>query len=188
MERRIRDGLADLARTAEATAELAADVATIARRYTAALKAGGRLFFAGNGGSAAAAQHIATEYVVRFHRARRAFAATALTTDTSMLTAAGNDLGFEQIFARQIEALGRESDVLIVHSTSGASPNLLEAARTARSRGMTVVAFLGKGGGPLQALADLSVVIPSSETSRIQELHLALEHCIVAEVERELAV
>jgi D-sedoheptulose 7-phosphate isomerase len=187
VDQRIREGLADLARTAEATAALATDAAAIARCYAAALRAGGRLFFAGNGGSAAAAQHIAAEYVVRFLAARRAFAASALTTDTSMLTAAGNDLGFEQIFARQVEALGRAGDVLILHSTSGASPNLLAAARTGRSNGMTVVAFLGKGGGPLKALADLSIVIPSQETSRIQELHLALEHCIVAEVERELA-
>ena len=187
VERRIRDGLAELARTAEATAGLAAEVAAIARCYAAALKAGGRLYFAGNGGSAADAQHIATEYVVRFLGSRQAFAATALTTDTSTLTAAGNDLGFDQIFARQIEALGREGDVLIVHSTSGTSPNLLAAARTGRSKGMTVVAFLGKDGGPLRSLADLSIVVPSQEVSRIQELHLALEHCIVAEVEREMA-
>jgi len=187
VERRIREGLADLARTAEATAALAAEVAGIARCYAAALKAGGRLYFAGNGGGAAAAQHVAAEYLVRFLGPRQALAATALTTDTSTLTAAGNDLGFEQIFARQIEALGHPGDVLILHSTSGASPNLLAAARAGRSRGMTVVAFLGKGGGPLRSLADLSIVIPSQETSRIQELHLALEHCIVGEVERELA-
>ncbi len=187
MESRIRAGLADLARTAEASAALAGDVAAVARRFADALRAGGRLYFAGNGGSAADAQHIATEYVVRFQARRRPFAAAALTTDTSTLTAAGNDLGFEQVFARQVEALGRAGDVLVLHSTSGDSPNLLAAARAARDRDMTVVAFLGKGGGALRHLSHLAVLVPSQETSRIQELHLALEHCIVAEVERELA-
>lgn len=186
MEDRIRSGLEDLARTADATAALASDAAAVARRYAEALRSGGRLYFAGNGGSAADAQHIATEYVIRLRKPRRALAAVALTTDTSLLTAAGNDLGFEQVFARQIEAHGRAGDVLVLHSTSGASPNLLAAARAARERGMTVVAFLGGGGGPLREVADLAVVVPSSETSRIQELHLALEHCIAAEVEREL--
>ena len=183
---RITAGLTALARTAEATQAEAASVARVLARYLETLRRGGTLFFAGNGGSAADAQHIATEYVVRFRAARRPFAAVALTTDTSLLTAAGNDFGFEQVFARQIEALGRAGDLLILHSTSGASPNLLAAAAAARAKGVGVVAFLGQGGGTLRALADDAILVPSDDVSRIQELHLALEHLIVELVEEEL--
>ncbi|NOT08171.1 MAG: SIS domain-containing protein [Gemmatimonadales bacterium] len=184
---RIRTGLADLARTATATAELAPETAAMAERYIDTLRRGGTLFFAGNGGSAADAQHLATEYVVRFRASRRPFAAVALTTDTSLLTAAGNDLGFEQVFARQVEALCRPGDLLILHSTSGVSPNLVAAAAAARAKAVSVVAFLGKDGGALRDLVDQALVVPSSDTSRIQELHLALEHLIVEAVEGELA-
>ncbi len=183
---RITAGLADLARTAEATSALAPAVAALVRRYADTIRRGGTIFFAGNGGSAADAQHLATEYVVRFREARRPYAAIALTTDTSLLTAAGNDLGFEQIFARQIEALGRAGDLLVLHSTSGASRNLLAAASAARIRGVAVVAFLGGSGGPLRAHVDEAIVIPSDNGSRIQEMHLALEHLIVEAVEEEL--
>lgn len=182
----IRAGLEALARTAQATAALSGEVAELAARYTAVLRNGGTLFFAGNGGSAADAQHLATEYVVRFRATRRAFAAIALTTDTSLITAAGNDLGFEQIFARQVEALCRPGDLLILHSTSGASVNLLAAARAARAKGVAVAALLGRDGGALRELVDVAVVVPSQDTSRIQELHLALEHLIVEAVEEEL--
>lgn len=185
-EARIRDGLAALARTAAATAELAPRVAGLAARYASVLRSGGTLCFAGNGGSAADAQHLATEYVVRFRGERRAFAAMALTTDTSLLTAAGNDLGFEQVFARQVEALCRPGDLLVLHSTTGASANLLAAARAARAKGTGVVAFLGRDGGPLLALVDEGIVVPSDDTSRIQELHLVLEHLIVELVEEAL--
>jgi D-sedoheptulose 7-phosphate isomerase len=183
---RVRAGLAALADAAAATAGQAPAVVRMAERYIAALRGGGTLFFAGNGGSAADAQHLATEYVVRFRAARAPFAAVALTTDTSLLTAAGNDLGFEQIFARQVEALCRPGDLLVLHSTSGASPNLLAAARAARGKGVPVAGFLGRGGGPLLALVDEGIVIPSDDPSRIQELHLALEHLIVELVEEEL--
>ncbi len=159
------------------------DVAALAQRYVAVLSGGGTLYFAGNGGSAADAQHLATEYVVRFRQPRRPFSAVALTTDTSLLTAAGNDLGFEQIFARQVEAHCRPGDLLILHSTTGASLNLLAAARAARAMGVAVAAFLGRDGGPLRDLADIAIVVPSDDTSRIQELHLALEHLIVEVVE-----
>jgi D-sedoheptulose 7-phosphate isomerase len=185
-EDRIRDGLKELARLAEASVSLAPDVARLARRYGATLRSGGTLYFAGNGGSAADAQHLATEYVVRFRGPRRPFSAIALTTDTSLLTAAGNDLGFEQIFARQVEALCRTGDLLSLHSTSGASANLLAAARAARAKGVFVAAFLGRGGGALLELSDQAIVIPSDDTSRIQELQLALEHLIVGSVEEEL--
>lgn len=184
---RIEKGLTELAKTAEATRALAPAVAALAERYVATLRQGGTLFFAGNGGSAADAQHLATEYMVRFRDPRRPFAAIALTTDSSMLTAAGNDLGFDQIFARQLEALARPGDLLILHSTTGASPNLLRAAEMARQRGAGVAAFLGRGGGPLLPLVDHAIVIPSDVTSRIQEMHLTLEHLVVEAVEEALA-
>jgi D-sedoheptulose 7-phosphate isomerase len=183
---RIEAALRDLARLAEATTGLSRAVAAIAERYVATLRGGGRLFFAGNGGSAADAQHLATEYVVRYRGNRRALAAVALTTDSSLLTAAGNDLGFEAVFARQVEALARPGDLLILHSTSGESPNLLAAARAARKLGVGTVAFLGKGGGALKDLVDLALVVPSGETSHIQEIQLALEHVIAEVVEDAL--
>ena len=184
---RLTRGLESLAALAQRVArEHAATVAAIAERYVEALRAGGTLFFAGNGGSAADAQHIATEYVVRYQTNRPAFRALALTTDTSLLTACANDLGFDEVFARQVEALGRPGDVLVLHSTSGESPNVVRAAQAARARGVAVIAFLGKSGGDLKDLADLAVVIPSDDTARIQELHLALEHVICEMVEDRL--
>jgi len=150
------------------------------------VRGGGTLFFCGNGGSAADAQHLATEYVVRYMRQRRPYPAIALTTDTSLLTAAGNDFGFEHIFARQIEALAKTGDLLIIHSTSGASPNVLRAAEAARDRGVPVLAFSARDGGPLRELADHSVIIPTDRTDRAQELHLCIEHIICDLVERTL--
>jgi D-sedoheptulose 7-phosphate isomerase len=184
---RVKAALEALARTARATVPQIPAVARIAEQCAATLRAGGTLYFAGNGGSAAQAQHIATEYVVRLRTARRPFAAVALTADTSVLTAAGNDLGFEQVFARQVEALCGPEDLLILHSTSGASPNLCAAANVARARGVPVVAFLGEDGGALRALADFVVLVPAKDSSRIQEMHLVLEHLIVELVEHELA-
>ena len=182
----VRAGLEALARAALDSAALSDRVAAAARRYADTLRSGGSLFFCGNGGSAADAQHIATEYVVRYAATRRPLAAIALTTDSSLLTAAANDLGFEYVFARQVEALCRRGDLLVLHSTSGESPNLLAAARAARERGVTTVAFLGRGGGALAALVDDALVVPSDDTGRIQVIHLALEHLIVELVEAEL--
>src|SRR5690348_200533 len=150
------------------------------------VRAGGTLFFCGNGGSAADAQHMATEYVVRYMRNRRAYPAVALTTDSSLLTAAGNDFGFEYVFARQIDALAKPDDLLIIHSTSGNSPNVLRAAQSAREKGVKVLAFSARDGGELRALADLSVIIPTTRTDRAQELHLCIEHLICELVEHEL--
>jgi D-sedoheptulose 7-phosphate isomerase len=147
---------------------------------------GGTLFLCGNGGSAADAQHIATEYVVRYMRDRRAYPAVALTTDTSLLTAAGNDFGFERIFARQVEALAKPGDLLVIHSTSGNSPNVLEAAKAAHSKQVRVLAFSARDGGPLKQLADHSVIVPTLRTDRAQELHLCIEHLICELVERAL--
>ena len=131
----------------------------------------GTLLFCGNGGSAADAQHMATEYVVRYLRTRRAYPAIALTTDTSLLTAAGNDLGFDQVFSRQVEALGKPGDLLIIHSTSGNSPNVLKAAEAARAKKIDVLGFSAHDGGALKALATHCIIIPTQRTDRAQELH-----------------
>jgi len=184
---RLRQGLESLAALAQRVAAEHGDIiATIADRYAGALRAGGTLFFAGNGGSAADAQHLATEYVVRYQSTRPALRAVALTTDTSLLTACANDMGFDEIFARQVEALAKPGDVLVLHSTSGESPNVLRAAQSARARGVAVIAFLGRGGGQLKELADIALVIPSDNTARIQEIHLAVEHLICEMVEEQL--
>ncbi|MEP6493801.1 MAG: SIS domain-containing protein [bacterium] len=168
--------LADLATTIARTMGPELDRALEMVRETVVAR--GTLFFCGNGGSAADAQHLSTEYVVRYMRNRRAYPAIALTTDTSILTAAGNDFGFEQVFARQIEALARPGDLVIIHSTSGNSPNVLAAATAARAKGVRVLAFSARGGGPLRDLADHSVIIPTTRTDRAQELHLCIEHLI----------
>ncbi|MBA3344803.1 MAG: SIS domain-containing protein [Gemmatimonadales bacterium] len=183
---RVEQALESLARRALESRALGGRVAALAARYAAVLREGGTLFFCGNGGSAADAQHLATEYVVRYGDTRPAFSAIALTTDSSLLTAAGNDFGFDRIFARQIEALCRAGDLLVLHSTSGRSPNLVCAARAARAKGVFTVAFLGQGGGPLAEEVDEAVMVPTKETSEIQILQLALEHVIVELVEAEL--
>ncbi len=179
--------LRDLAATAERVAtELGPqmDRALEMVRDTVARK--GTLFFCGNGGSAADAQHLATEYVVRYMRNRRAYPAIALTTDTSLLTAVGNDLGFDYIFARQVEALSRPGDLLVIHSTSGNSPNVLRAAEAARANNVGVLAFSARDGGALRALADHNVIIPTDRTDRAQELHMCIEHIICDIVEQTL--
>ena len=182
----IDTGLREIARLAETTLSQKTAIAKIVERYCTTLRQGGTLFFAGNGGSAADAQHMATEYVVRFRDNRRPFAAIALTTDTSLITATGNDLSFDEIFSRQVEALCRKNDLLVVHSTSGNSPNLVRAVEAARACGAGVVALLGKGGGRVAALVDDAIVIESNSTSHIQEMHLAIQHLITECVEAEL--
>ena len=180
-------GLRDLATLAQAVAEQmgpALEQALTLVRET--VRSGGTLFFCGNGGSAADAQHIATEYVVRYMRNRRAYPAVALTTDTSLLTAASNDMGFESVFARQVDALARSGDLLVIHSTSGNSPNVLAAANAARAKGVRVLSFSARDGGALKALSDHMIVIPTPRTDRAQELHLCIEHLICELVEREL--
>jgi len=184
---RIRESLDGLAALAgRVAAEHADDIAAIVDRYEATLRGGGTLFFAGNGGSAADAQHLATEYVVRYQTNRPAMRAVALTTDTSLLTACANDMGFDEVFARQVEALADPGDLLVLHSTSGESPNVIRAAQAARARGVPVVALLGRTGGQLKDLADVALIIPSDDTARIQELHLAIEHVICDLVEDRL--
>jgi D-sedoheptulose 7-phosphate isomerase len=183
---RVEDGLDDLARLATASKALSDQIARVATRYAAVLRGGGTLYFCGNGGSAADAQHLATEYVVRFRLSRRPFAAVALTTDTSLLTALANDFGVEQMFARQVAASGRRGDVLIAISTSGNSPNVLRAAEEARGRGLKTIALTGTSGGELAPLADVAIRIPSTVTAHIQECHLAVEQLLALLVERDL--
>jgi D-sedoheptulose 7-phosphate isomerase len=184
---RIEAGLREMAETALRTAEqIGPQLEQAARMVRDAVQRGGTLFFCGNGGSAADAQHMATEYVVRYMRNRRAYPAIAITTDTSLLTAAGNDMGFDLVFARQVEALARPGDLLIIHSTSGNSPNVLRAAEAARAKGVPVLAFSARDGGALAALADHSVIVPTSPTDRAQEVHLNVEHTICELVEELL--
>lgn len=181
------DALGDLASTAErVVAQLgpAMDRALAMVRET--VQRGGTLYFCGNGGSAADAQHLATEYVVRYMRNRRAYPAVALTTDTSLLTAAANDFGFNEVFARQIEALAKPGDLLIIHTTSGNSPNLLRAAEAARAKGVQVLAMSARDGGKLKALATHNVIVPTDRTDRAQELQLCIQHVICDQIERDL--
>lgn len=183
-----RAQLEALGRLAERCArELADEIEALATRVATTLRAGGTLFFCGNGGSAADAQHLAAEYVVRFRRKRRALRALALTVDTSVLTAGANDFGFEQVFARQLEALAHPGDLVFLHSTSGESENLIVAAGTARRLGVTTVALLAGGGGRLRERADLALLVPTDVTARAQELHLALGHIVCDLVDRAFA-
>lgn len=153
-----------------------------------ALKNDNKILLCGNGGSAADSQHIATEFTIRLNHEikRKGLPAIALTTDTSALTAGGNDIGFENTFARLVEALGRKGDVLIGISTSGNSENILKAADKARENGMTVIGLLGKDGGKLKAKCDLPIVVPSDNTQRIQEGHITIGHIVSELVEMEL--
>lgn len=149
---------------------------------------GGKIFLFGNGGSAGDAQHIATELTVRYVEDRAPIAAIALTTDTSALTAIGNDLGFDQLFARQLAALGRPGDLAIGISTSGRSPNVLAGLRTALDIGLTVAALTGRNGGDLVDLADPLLVVPSDTTARIQEMHITLGQMLCGALERRLGL
>ena len=157
-----------------------------AARVTAdALKAGRKLMVCGNGGSAADAQHLVAEFVSRLVRNRPALRAGALTTDTSIMTAIGNDYGYENVFERQVEALGIKGDVLLAISTSGNSKNCIKALKLARAMGIHTVSYLGNDGGVMKALSDINVIVPSSITMNIQESHLALEHIFCLLVERQ---
>ncbi len=177
----------ELATLAESVANMfSAQISDIAGRVINALTTERKLMFCGNGGSAADAQHLATEYVVRFRRNRQPMAALALTTDTSLLTAAANDFGFEHVFARQVQALGQAGDILFLHSTSGQSGNLLHAAAAARERGVLTVALLARGGGPLAALVDVALILPTESSAHAQELHIAIGHVICDLVEAQL--
>ena len=161
-------------------------IAEAAQIIINAYKAGKKLLLIGNGGSAADAQHIAAELSGRFKLERKGLPAIALTTNTSTLTALANDYGYENVFSRQVEALANDKDVLIALTTSGASPNILKAVKTARAKNVAVIALTGKNGDKLEGRADLTILVPSDNTPRIQEAHITIGHIICQLVEREL--
>lgn len=176
-------------RVAQATREaVQRDFAHLVGCCLTSLENGGKLMFFGNGGSAADAQHLATELTVRFSVNRPAIPALALTTDTSALTAIGNDLGFDALFSRQIEALGRPGDVAIGISTSGTSPNIIKGLEKAREMGLVAAALGGKDGGLMKGLADPLIIVPSFTTAHIQEMHITLGQMLCQALEKSLGL
>lgn len=179
---RIQQQFTDSAATKlAALAAMAAPIEAATRRMVASLKAGGKVMACGNGGSAADSQHFAAELLNRFEKERPPLAAIALTTDTSTLTSIANDYRYEDVFAKQVQALGKAGDVLLAISTSGNSPNVIEAIHAAHARGVTVVALTGKMGGKIAALLgadDIHLCVPADRTARIQEVHLVTIHCL----------
>ena len=179
----------ELAKLATLIADIQADKALLnqviesAETIVATLRNGGKVLLAGNGGSAADAQHIAGEFVSRFHYDRPGLAAIALTTDTSILTAIGNDYGYERLFSRQVQALGREGDVFVDISTSGNSANVIAAFEEAQKMKLTTIGFTGAKGGKMLDLCDITLRMPSTETPKIQEGHIAIGHIICGLVE-----
>jgi len=178
--------------TAAMLLEIAADetlmgeIATVAEQFIDCMRGGGKVLWCGNGGSAADAQHLAAEFVVRFTVGRPALPSLALSVDTSVLTACANDFGYEQVFARQVEALGRKGDVLVGISTSGNSPTILCALEAARNAGIVTVGFTGKGGGKMAELCDTMLRVPSERTQNIQEAHILFGHIVVGLMEETL--
>jgi len=184
----IRRQLAESARLKQAFSDaLVARIAEFAMRSAAAIRHGGKLVFFGNGGSAADAQHLAAELVVRLRTERPGLPALALTTNTSILTAAGNDYGFERIFSRQMESLVGPHDVVVALSTSGTSPNIVNAIETGRARGVFLVALTGETGGALAGRVDLLLDVPSCDPQRIQEAHITIGHIVCSLIERLVA-
>jgi D-sedoheptulose 7-phosphate isomerase len=181
----IRRQLQESARVKQSFSEdLIGRIAQFAEKSAAALRQGGKIVFFGNGGSAADAQHLAAELVVKLHSDRRGLAALALTTNSSVLTAASNDYGFEQVFSRQIESLVSSTDVLVALSTSGASPNVLRGLDAGRARGAYLVALTGETGGALREKADLLLNVPSRNPQRIQEAHITIGHIACSLIEQ----
>ena len=181
----IRRQLAESARVKQSfSSELIERIGQFAEKSAVALRSGGKIVFFGNGGSAADALHLAAELVVRLRADRRGLAALALTTNPSVLTAAGNDYGFERIFSRQIESLVAPRDVLVALSTSGASPNIVRAVEAGRERGAWLVAFTGETGGALAGKVDLLLNVPSQDPQRIQEAHITIGHIACALIEQ----
>jgi D-sedoheptulose 7-phosphate isomerase len=181
----LKQSLAALER-ANSDGALLATARAIAAAIINALRSGNKVLLIGNGGSAADAQHIAAEIIGRYKHDRAAYAAIALTTDTSALTAIANDYGFEQVFARQVEGLGQRGDVLLALSTSGRSPNILAALRTARERGLVTVGFTGSKGETLRALCDRLLVAPTDDTPIVQQIYLTIAHAICDEIEQTM--
>lgn len=166
-------------------ADHSAEIIRFGSLLAQAVRRGNMVFFMGNGGSAADSQHLAAEFVGRFQRERQGLPAVALTTDTSILTAVGNDYGFDAVFARQVEALVRAGDVVVGLSTSGNSPNVVKALQAARAKGAATVGLTGRGGGKMTALCDLCIGVPSDVTARIQEAHALIGHIACQLVDEE---
>lgn len=188
MKNIVIEQLKESARVKLAAADTLADeIVRAAEIIINAYRKGGKVLLIGNGGSAADAQHIAGELVGRFKMERKALPALALTTNTSILTAIGNDYSYDVIFVRKVEAFANHpSDILIAITTSGNSPNILKAVEAAKKQGIKVIGLTGKGGGKLKDMADLSLIVPSDDTQRIQEVHIAIGHIICDLVERQL--
>lgn len=182
----VKNQILGIAENFKALAEMSADVVQVAELCTQALKAGSKIMFCGNGGSAADSQHLAAELVGRYKLNRPAMNALALTVDTSILTAVGNDYGYDVIFSRQVEGVGRAGDVLIGLSTSGNSKNIVKAMLLAKTMGITTVALTGQGGGEMKEVADFCIAVPSMATNNIQEMHIAVGHLICELVEKEI--
>ena len=182
----ITNELEESAQTKVRLKELAGSIAEIADAIVEALRRGGKIVFFGNGGSAADAQHLAAEFVGQFHHVRKGLPALALSVNTSALTAISNDFSYEEVFARQVEALVGEKDLVVGISTGGNSPNVVRGIEQAKQQGATTVGLLGKGGGQLARLVDLALVIPSNSTQRIQEAHITVGHILCTLMERAL--
>jgi len=185
---KIRKALEESARVKLAIADsMTGAIATVGAKLSATLRSGGKAIFCGNGGSAADSQHLATELVVRLsgEHNRRALGAIALTTDTSILTACSNDYGFDYIFSRQVEALGKQGDLLFAISTSGNSPNIINAVTAAKKIGIATVGLLGGSGGKLATMVDFPLIIPSYDVQHIQESHIAIGHIIIGIAESD---
>ena len=174
--------------TAQTRAAVESDFDALVTACTSSVLSGGKLLFFGNGGSASDAQHLSTELVVRYVTDRAAIAALALTTDTSALTAGANDMGFDRVFARQIEALGRPGDIAIGLSTSGKSPNVLRGLEEAKARGLTAVAMVGANREQVASIADIVLSVPARTANRIQEMHILIGHALCGALERELGL
>jgi D-sedoheptulose 7-phosphate isomerase len=180
--------LADSAKVKQALAQHHIDlIVEMAQRIIGCIRQGGKVLFCGNGGSAADAQHLAAELVGRFGRHNPPLAAIALTTDTSVLTCLSNDYGFDQVFAKQVEAHGQKGDVLVGISTSGRSENVLRAVHIARQLGLSTIVLVGSDGGPLSEAAELALKVPSDNSQRIQEAHITIGHIVLDLLEKELA-
>ncbi|HUA24714.1 MAG TPA: D-sedoheptulose 7-phosphate isomerase [Steroidobacteraceae bacterium] len=184
----LRSGLEEHMEVFRRLSPLASVIQQTGRVLAATLSAGGKLLLCGNGGSAADSQHIAAELSGRFLKDRRPLAAVALSTDTSALTCIANDYGFDEVFSRQVVALGRKGDCLLAISTSGNSRNVLRAAEVARAAGIQVIGLLGRDGGALRALCDTAIVVPSATTARIQEAHIFIGHTLCAMVEEAMGL
>ncbi|WP_169940042.1 D-sedoheptulose 7-phosphate isomerase [Campylobacter sp. RM15925] len=174
----IKKELEEHKKTAEAIFGLQDEIKKACEMAASTLKNGGKILLCGNGGSAGDAQHIAAELSGRYKKERAGLAGIALTTDTSALTAIGNDYGYEFVFSRQLEAIGRSGDLLIAISTSGNSPNVIKALKTANDMGVRTLGLSGKDGGAMNGLCELNLIMPSSDTPRIQEMHILIGHTI----------